>query len=160
MAIYTVHAPPAGGTHAEDADRMVFVPERGSWIALVAAPIWILWHRLWTVFLLWLLAMVACDLVAIFADPIAGLVLAVLFTLWFALVANDARRWTLERRGWTLAGIVHAHDRDDAERHFFQKLAARLGPAARAPDPRPTAPRTVIPGGGLPPVVGFPEARA
>lgn len=162
MAIFTVHRPPDADGH-DGAERTVFIRERMSWLALIFGPLWILWHRLWLVFVLWALAVGTIVAVDLLASPIAATILAVLFALWFALVANDARRWTLERNGWTLAGIVHADDADDAERHYFARLAAREAPRARGQAPVETEPRaagrTVIPGGGLPPVVGFPEAR-
>ena len=42
-----------------------------------------------------------------------------LFALWFGLEAIGIRRFTLERRGYTLAGVVEGVDRDAAERRFF-----------------------------------------
>ena len=52
MAVYTVHAPPAGsGTRLEAAERFVLVRDRFSWPAFWFGPVWMLWHRLWVALL-------------------------------------------------------------------------------------------------------------
>ncbi|MEJ1156957.1 DUF2628 domain-containing protein [Prosthecomicrobium sp. N25] len=163
MPIYTVHAP-AGATGPEVHDRTVLVREGFSWAALIFQVFWILWHRLWWVLAGWLAAFAAIAAVSRFS-PASGSVLEMLFFVWFATVANDARRWTLERRGLGLAGVVHAPNTDEAEKRWFDRLAgAALDMTRRMASPPPAAPaarppRLVPPGGALPPVVGFPEAR-
>lgn len=177
MAIWTVHAPPDGDSRLDDAERAVFIRERISWMALLFGPLWILRHRLWRVLVGWALAVAAIVTLGVQVNAIAGTVLFWLFWLWFAIVANDARRRTLERRGWELVGLIHAGGHDEAERLYFNKVHEKAAPAwARVPEaraagnapsgpaaagtPDPAATRPVVPGGGaLPPIVGFTETR-
>lgn len=163
MAIWTVHAPPAETPVAEAHDRTVIVREGFAWAALVFQPLWILWHRLWWVCLGWVAAVVAIAVLTRYS-PVSAAVVEPLFLLWFAIVANDARRWTLARRGFRLVGIVHAASRDEAEKRWFDRAAAGGEMTARmASAPALTGvglPRTVVPAGGvLPPVVGFAGGR-
>lgn len=164
MAIYTVHAPPEGLSAAEAHDRTQLIREGFSWAALIFQPFWILWHRLWWVLAGWVAALVAIAVLARFS-PGSAAVIQPLFLLWFAIVAADARRWTLERRGWRLVGVVHAGRAEEAERRWFDGMAASAEMTRRmAASPQPpaiTTQRTVVPSGGnLPPVVGFTGARS
>ena len=60
MTTYMVFEPPADrGDRAERAERIVFVPDRFSWGAFLLAPLWMLWRRLWLVFVAYLVVMVA-----------------------------------------------------------------------------------------------------
>lgn len=161
MGIWTVHTPPGAAEARPAQDHTVFVREGFNFAALVLGPLWVLWHRLWLVLALWLAGTVAIATLDRLVPGSAGVVMP-LFALWFALSANDFRRWTLARRGWPMAGIVHAASRELAEKRFFEtarddltaKLSAATRPlpfaVARGPAPQP---------GGLPPVIGFPEAR-
>ena len=59
MPVYTVHEPPP--REDEDAptppDRFAFVRDGFHFWAFLLAPLWMLWHRLWLVLLLYLVAM-------------------------------------------------------------------------------------------------------
>ena len=48
----------------------------------------------------------------------------ILFAFWFALEANGLRRWTLERRGYVLVGVVEGRTLEEAERRFFAEAGA------------------------------------
>ena len=62
MTIYMVFEPPRiGGDRAARAERIVFVPDRFSWGAFLLAPLWMLWRRLWLVFVGYLVVMAAVD---------------------------------------------------------------------------------------------------
>jgi len=51
MSIYTVHEPPLkAGESTPDPDRFVFVRDGFSFWAFLLAPLWMLRHRLWLVF--------------------------------------------------------------------------------------------------------------
>jgi hypothetical protein len=158
-----VHAPATGAAGPDAHDRTVLIREGMNWAALVFQPLWILWHRLWWVLLGWLVAIVAIGALTR-VSPAAAAVIEPLFLLWFGIVANDARRWTLERRGFALAGVVHAGNHDEAEKRWFDRVSETTGIARRmaaAVQPVPAAPpRPQARASMLPPVVGFPEARA
>lgn len=163
MAIYTVHAPPGDDLATVRADEVRFVREGFSFWALLLPGVWFLWNRMWLVFLGWLAAMVAFEFAGrALPGPYVPLA-AGLFGLFLALEARDLLRWTLERRGWRLLGVVEGGDRDVAERRFFDALhaAAAAGTAepagatvampwddGEAPDTpavRPAAPRAPRP---------------
>ena len=145
MATFTVHARVedlAGGdlSAAVAADRLKILPEGFSWGAALVPFLWAPWNRLWLVFLGWLAATVAIEVVDKFADPIVGGVLSAAFLIWFALSARDLQRWTLERKGWRLVGLVEARDPPEAEARFVEKLMARR---ALVPPPLPASRSTV-----------------
>lgn len=141
MTIFTVHAPPADG--AADPAAFVFVKDGFSWPALLIPPVWLIWHRLWLTLLIWVVAVVALSILSGFAGSDAATAVMVLFAFWFALEANGFRRWTLERRGYVLAGVVEGRRIEDAERRFFAEGAQADGDAVTAP--WPPAPPTVPP---------------
>jgi hypothetical protein len=157
MASWTVYEPPGiePGSFAS-ADACAFVKNGWSWGALLVPPLWLLWRRMWLVFLGWL-AVVLLISVAASVLKVAGSLLTgieILFVLWFALEANALRRWTLARRGWRFAGVATGHDRVDAELRYFERrdLSARSGAAAApgplapqaAPRPQPSRNETVL----------------
>lgn len=129
MTIFTVHAPPAPEGAEADPAALVFVKEGFSWPALIVPPLSLLWHRMWLVLLLWLVAVVGLSVVAGLAGSDASSAVMLLFALWFALEANALRRWSLERRGYALRGVVEGRNREEAERRFF----AEAGEEAHAP---------------------------
>lgn len=123
MAIWTVYLPEvAGDTEVRAAERAVFVPERFSWLALWAAPVVALGHRLWLVALAYgLVAALLALSVAWFDLPLA-VVLAVIagFNVLVALELPSMRQRQLLRAGYEEAGVVVARARDGAERRFFE----------------------------------------
>jgi hypothetical protein len=161
MASFSVCEPPetAPGSF-EAADRSAFVKDGWCWPAFFIPPVWLLWRRLWLVFLFWLAAIVAISVVAsLTAAPGAAIsAVEIGFWLWFALEANALRRWTLARRGWRFAGIATGVDRVDAEHRFF----ARRGLATAPPLPPQSVGQPVLPRAAQPTasagVIGvFPE---
>lgn len=157
MATWTVHAPEGDLGAAITADRLVFLREGFSWAALVVPFLWAPYHRLWAVFLGWLAVTVAIAGIDRWSD-VTGTVLTLAFALWFAIVANDLWRWTLERRGWRLIGLASGADLDEAEVRFFAKLAgsgSRIDVLAPEPPPAPRFDTPYTPPRDLPPIVGF-----
>lgn len=123
MAIYTVHAPPEGALDEATAGRIRFIRDGFSVWALVLPGVWLLWNRLWLAFLGWLAVMVGFELMGrAFGDTVV-LIAATLFGVFLALEARDLQRWTLERRGWRLLGVVEGSDLEVAERRFFETWA-------------------------------------
>src|SRR4051812_28041644 len=58
MAVFTVHLPRRLDDPAA-VERVKFVREGFSWAAFFFGPLWLLFHRLWLTFLLWVVAAVA-----------------------------------------------------------------------------------------------------
>jgi hypothetical protein len=146
------------------ADRLAFVREGFSWVALLVPLVWLLYHRMWIEFVVLLLVYVGLQL-ALGGDAQgqaltawAGLAISVLF----AFEANDLRTASLERRSYRLAGVVSGRDRVDAERAFFVKWLPeqeRIAPVAPSSPRRDTGAPPPRPRGEGEEVIGlFPQA--
>lgn len=153
MALYTIHAPaPDEGAATAPAD-LVFVKEGYCWPALLIPLVWTLYRRLWLVVLLLLAALLVFVAVA-GALGQAALAIYLLGRVFYGLEANGLRRWTLERKGYSLIGVAEGRTLSEAERRFFTEweddgpvyrppVAATPetgAPAARRPASRPPAP--------------------
>ncbi|MBI4273600.1 MAG: DUF2628 domain-containing protein [Rhizobiales bacterium] len=156
MSIYTVHQPPLRtGEASADPHRFAFVRDGFYFWALLLGPVWMLFHRLWIVTVLYVIAVMAVETclwilrVDAFTQTAVGFVLAVLI----GLEAATLRRWTLDRRGWKNVGIVVGDDIESAERRYFATLTTR--------QTRSTAAATSVirmPANATPEVIGlFPE---
>lgn len=137
MTLYTVHAPAGRQPSAETAGDVRFVKEGYCWPALFIPFVWLLWHRMWLVFAGYLLAIVLIQLLDILVDPGVAFVVAVAFSLWFALEANGFRRWSLERRGLPMVAVVEGADAEAAERRFFDAWLRPAVSGAGEPPPPP-----------------------
>jgi len=119
MTTYMVFEPPAGrGDPAARAERIVFVPDRFSWGAFLLAPLWMLWRRLWLVFVAYFVVMAAVTLGLMVAGvgPGARFLVGALISLLVGLEAANLRRWALLRGGWRERGPIIGHDLAAAER--------------------------------------------
>jgi len=170
MAVYTLHVPD-GSVPGDPAalEEAVLVRDGFSWGALIFQVLWCLYRRLWVAALVLLVLTVGADLLMTWAGLPHGVIAVVSFliVLLFAFEANDLRRRKLERLGMSLAGIVVASNRNEAEARAFSLWLAGEpprdlprpssgGPSRSGPD-RPEPPRGPAQG-GTPPVLGlFPE---
>src|SRR4030088_470065 len=142
MTTYMVFEPPAGrGDRAARAERIVFVPDRFSWGAFLLAPLWMLWRRLWLVFVAYLVVMAAVTLGLMVAGvgPGARFLVGALISLLVGFEAANLRRWALLRGGWRERGPIIGHDLAAAERRFFDAYVAAEGPAKPGPAASPVA---------------------
>jgi Protein of unknown function (DUF2628) len=129
MATWLAYQPPEDTADAA-AQKTVFIKDGLSLGALAIPAIWLLFRRMWVVFLAWLAASIAIALLIPSLGPVVAL-LSTVFTIGFALEANTLRGWTLERKGYRLVGIVDADTRDDAEvRHFARPVSLVAPPVA------------------------------
>ncbi|MBP0582212.1 DUF2628 domain-containing protein [Labrys sp. LIt4] len=159
----------------EAADKSVFVKDGFSLGAFLVTPVWLLWRRMWLVFLAWLGLQVALAvLTSTFSlDQRAAGIVSLLVSLCFALEANALRAWTMRRQGWRFTGIASGHTLDEAEQRHFEGRTINLPnpPAAgqswlgRSKHGQATSDRdfvgpwsTPAPSSGSPSVLGvFPE---
>lgn len=158
MRVYTVHEPPGlRGRGAAAAQQIVFVKDGFCWPALLFAPIWLIYHRMWLVLLGYLAASIALEAASVQfgQESVAAGLLGLLFALYFALEANNLRRWHLARKGYVLRAVSAGHDRAECERRFFAGWLT-AGEDDAAPYVPPPSPSPVPPHGGG--VIGlFPE---
>jgi hypothetical protein len=164
MSVYTVHEPPlrAADTSA-DPRRFVFVRDGFYLWAFLLTPLWMLWHRLWVVLVLYLVVSIGIEatLRMLGASGSMIVLVGILISLLAALEAGTLRRLTLTRRCWRNVGLVSGDRLEDAELRFFDAWV-------RQPPTRDTAPSTAKPAPPSPPnspeapgVIGlFPEPGA
>ena len=140
MSIYTVHEPlPRASEATADPVRFRFVRDGFHFWAFVLGPVWMLFHRLWLVFLLYVILSAALQTALWFAGATWGtkFVIGLLISMLIGLEAPTLRRWTLSRRGWSTVGVVAADDAESAERRFFDAWSRQAAPRRwdRAPPP-------------------------
>ena len=108
----------------------VLVREGFAWGALFLGPLWLAVHRAWIAAAISLAAYV---LLAALAPGSAGVILGVGLALILGFTGHDLRCWAMERRGYLLAHVLAAADRDDA---FMRLLTLRPDLAVRyRPEP-------------------------
>jgi hypothetical protein len=166
MSVFTVHEPPLRAAEAlPDPRRFAFVRDGFYFWAFALTPIWILWHRMWLVLLLYIIVAAGADSIVHYAGAGAGGIFSVGLLLSFlaGVEASTLRRFTLARRGWKNVGVVAGDGAEAAERRFFDAWAAsasdkgaeRASPSS-APPP-PSTPRVAHTSG----IIGlFPEPGA
>jgi Protein of unknown function (DUF2628) len=140
MAVYSVFEPPTRkGDGTDQPERFAFVRDGFSWSACILEPFWMLWHRLFLVFLLWIVVVVAVAVLArvLSVPPASEAAVILLLAVLIGFEASTLRRWTLLRRGWRDLGIVVADDPEAAERRFFDDWVTDARPAVLPAQPRP-----------------------
>ncbi|MFG1480873.1 DUF2628 domain-containing protein [Xanthobacter sp. V4C-4] len=155
MATFTVFSRTRPQDTAAAAEgRVVFVRESFSWLALLFAPLVLLYHRLWLAFLAYLAVSVLLGfaLSAAGAPEVSVQVVLAGFNLLIAFELPALRAHQLVHRGYVEEGVVIAPKRDTAEQRFFAAWTPRRPAPAEALTPRPAA-RTGGPAAG-PSVIG------
>jgi hypothetical protein len=122
-------------------ERFVFVRDGFHAWAFVLAPLWLLLHRLWLAFAIYLVGYGLLGVALAFVRVPANLQLLVplLIALLVGFEAPSIWRWTLTRRGWATLGFVVGEDAEMAERRFFAEWAQRAADTAATPQV-PSAP--------------------
>jgi hypothetical protein len=159
MTVFTVHQPsPRKNEEAAPPERFTFVRDGFYVWAFLLGPLWMLWHRLWLVLVIYLAGTAAIQ-VALWALGVSGAVkfaVGILIGILIGCEAGTLRRWSLRRR-WNV-GLVVAPNQETAERRFFESWSADAAsppPAAAAP---PQSMRMPEP---APDVIGlFPEPQS
>lgn len=115
---------------------MELVREGFSFSAFLFGPLWFAGSRAWLGATVWIIgaASIAALSVAFAAGAGALLMAIVTFMFLMGLEASEFRRRSLIRRGYRLADIVEAHDRNEAQVRF---LARRFSAPAAGGPPNP-----------------------
>jgi len=148
MSVYTIYEPPLrAGELAPDPDRFVFVREGFYFWAFVLAPLWMLWHRLWLVLVLYIVIAAGIENASYYADVGAAGVAVIQLALSFlvGLEASTLRRFTLTRRSFRNVGIVVGDDLESAEQRFFNTWVETAPSRRAAPPPASPAPVAPVP---------------
>jgi hypothetical protein len=120
-----------------DAESDFYVVKEGfSWPALIFTAFWALWHRMWLVFVILLVAGVALEFALTIsgADEISALAISLGYSLFVGFGANDWRRRSLARRGMQLMGIVAAPDAEAALHRYVDRNPGLASRRAASPD--------------------------
>jgi Protein of unknown function (DUF2628) len=136
MSVFTVHEPPLRAAEsAADPERFTFVRDGFYFWAFALAPLWMIWHRMWLVLLVYLIVIVGADGAMQYAGIGAGAVAAagLLLSLLIGFEASTLRRFTLARRGWKNVGVVAGDGVEAAERRFFDAWATAANRAGERP---------------------------
>ncbi len=120
MQSWTVHLPPGTnrasvpitGTKAAP----VLIREGFSLWAFLLGPLWLLANRCWLAGIAVTLALGAFA----FLPAPYGFALSLTLELLLGFHGQDLRRWTLARRGWTLAHVVLGQDAEGALARLLQ----------------------------------------
>jgi hypothetical protein len=145
MPVYTVHEPPVRTAGAlADPVRFIFVRDGFYWWAFLLTPLWMLWRRLWLVFVLYLVLSIGIETAMRIYGASAGMIslVAAQISLLVGLEAGSLRRFTLKRRGWKNVGVVSGSDLQDAEHRFFSAWVKGVKPQADTPPAAPPPPTT------------------
>ena len=125
MSVYTVHEPPLRAAEASpDPERFVFVRDGFYFWAFLLTPLWMLWHRLWLVLLIYLVVIVGyrkwrCIM------PASASVGRSFVALLICVSGRRSRQATLRRftldaaRLEKMSASSAATDAEAAERRFF-----------------------------------------
>ncbi len=110
---------------------LVLIKEGFCWPAFFFSFLWALWHRLWLAALIVFAASLGLGSVMVFIslDQASQVAASLGLSVIVGFIANDLRRWELERRGFVSCGIVSGKGRDAAERRFLEadpEISARL----------------------------------
>jgi hypothetical protein len=150
MASFTAYVPPGG-----DVEKTRVVSDGFSLFALLFAPVYLLWHRLWYAFALWLLATVGLAVLGHTVSEPLSAALSLLPSFFLAIHGPELVRARLERLGWQEAATVSAASAGEAEMRFFHGLAQQ---EPSLPRPAPALPLTGnAPRAGSPSLGIFPQ---
>lgn len=125
MKIYTVYLRPEGEKTLQSA---VLVPEGFSWLAIifplnmVAAAA----SRNWA-FLMILLLYLVTAVAQFHSHDVNSIIVAIKLGLFpfLGVWANDLLRFTLQQRGYHMAGIVSGRNESEAQLRFFEEVTAQ-----------------------------------
>jgi Protein of unknown function (DUF2628) len=168
MAIYSVLEPPPKRREPHGPDRFAFVRDGFHFWAFLLAPLWMLRHRMWLVFLGYVVVTVVLQvgLRLIGASTTVIIVASALVSLLIGFEAASLRRFTLWRRRWKNVGIVVGDDVESAERRFFDAwmVRSRANPSSASAEVRAASASAVPPvrrSPASPEVIGlFPQPGA
>ncbi|MEM7069940.1 MAG: DUF2628 domain-containing protein [Pseudomonadota bacterium] len=117
MATYAVYLPPKA-SNIPSLEGFTLLPDARTPWALIAPPIWLIWHRLWLPLLVYVLVVWAVLLLAYWQPGTAVLYLSAIPGLYLLLEGSELIRAKFERKGWRYWGIVTGDNREEAEIRF------------------------------------------
>ena len=116
MTVYSVHVRDTGLK-----PNLALVKDGFSWPAAIFGFIWALVIGAWDVALVLLGVQIVAGVLAplLIGDPTSQTVVQLGVSVVIGLIANELRRWSLDRRGMFEDAVVTAHDKEEAERRYL-----------------------------------------
>ena len=116
MTVYSVHVRDTGLR-----PNLALVKDGFSWPAAVFGFIWALVIGAWDVALVLLGVQIIAGVLVplLIGDPTSQTVVQLGVSVVIGLIANELRRWSLDRRGMFEDAVVSAHDKEEAERRYL-----------------------------------------
>jgi len=116
MTVYSVHVRDTGLR-----PNLALVKDGFSWPAAIFGFLWALVVGAWEVaavlFVIQLVAGLAVPM--LIGDATSQTVVQLGVSVVIGLIANELRRWSLDRRGMLEDAVVTAHDKEEAERRYL-----------------------------------------
>jgi hypothetical protein len=122
MALFSVHLRDNDPRSIAGAE---FVSQHFSWKAFFFGPLWLLGHRLWAGFVLWIIGYVF--LIVALATGIsagAGVLIILAMHVLLGLEASRLQEGKLASQGYHLVDIIAAPALEEAEVAFYRRFAA------------------------------------
>jgi hypothetical protein len=118
MRLYTVHFRPYG---LNPEQNLVLIKEGFSWLGFIFSGFWALAHGMWVAAAGMFVGSGVLMGILVLTEPapITELALSLGYAVLIGFIANDLRRWTLERQDYDLVGVVSGDGIDEAERRFL-----------------------------------------
>ncbi|OEJ64405.1 DUF2628 domain-containing protein [Magnetovibrio blakemorei] len=116
MTVYSIHVRDTGLK-----PDLALVKDGFSWPAAIFGFFWALVLGAWDVALVLLAVQIVAGLALpmLIGDATALSVVQLGVSVLIGLIANELRRWSLDRRGMHEEAIVTAHDKEEAERRYL-----------------------------------------
>jgi hypothetical protein len=118
MRLYTIHYRTFG---LNPEKNLVVIKEGFSWLGFLFSGFWALAHGLWIAAAILFLGygIITGVLMLFDAGPTVQLATNLGYSVIVGFLANDLRRWTLERHDYDLVSVVSGTGNDDAVRRFL-----------------------------------------
>jgi hypothetical protein len=120
MTLYSIFEKPQAARRPDVVP--VAVPERFSWLAMVAPPLFALSHGLWLLVLFWIVLVMGLAYAAGLIGTDAAVSLYVLVAVFLGFEAPALRRDGLISRGFTFRGDLVAGGEDLALRDYLGRV--------------------------------------
>ncbi len=119
MTVYSIFEKPQGKAAKDRAP--VAVPERFSFFAMLAPPVFALWHGLWLLLVFWIALVMGLAYASRLVGSEAAVLLYIVVAVFIGLEAPALRRDWLVFRGFLWRGDLIAPGDDIAQRDYLSR---------------------------------------
>ena len=119
--------PPQSGPASDIADA-IYLPDNKAWVAGFLPPIWLIWHRLWWGFAIYIAYLTILFLLALTAWKLAAILLTAIPGIYLFLEGHELVRQRYENKGWWQIGVVQGNTEEDAILRYAHKSSIQVSP--------------------------------